>query len=486
MTLAELAAACQAKARGPLGTRVDAITHRSDLVRPGVVFAALAGQKCDGLTFVAEAVDRGAAAILADRDPGSGIPWLLSERPRRSMALAAWALAGHPERRLCLVGITGTNGKSTVADLVSRIAAAAGEKTGVFGTLGHTLPGRQVAASHTTPEATDLAPLLAELEDLGGTVAVMEISSHALRQERVAGLPLRVGVWTNLTRDHLDYHHDMEDYFQAKRSMEELLALTPPGRRVINADDPFMARLLMTSCPGDLTFGLAPGRAVTATAIEYSFRGTRFSLVAPGVDLPVTLSLIGRHNLYNALAAAATALALEWPTEAVVAGLESATPLPGRLEPVDAGTRFPVLVDYAHTPDALEQVLTALRAVGSQRLLVVFGCGGDRDPGKRRPMGEVVGRLADVPIVTSDNPRSEDPEAIIAQVMDGVRASGNQRALAIADRREAIGAALAMADDHCLLLVAGKGHEQRQIFADRAVPFDDRQVIREQLRGRRR
>jgi UDP-N-acetylmuramoyl-L-alanyl-D-glutamate--2,6-diaminopimelate ligase len=485
VTAAQLAAACGATVRGDGSVGVAGLTHRSSAVRPGFVFAALPGQRHHGLEYLAEARERGAAAVLSDRDPGQGITWLASAAPRRAAALAAWALADHPERRLRLVGVTGTNGKTTVVDLVARIATAAGERVGTFGTLAYALPDRSERAARTTPEAPDLAPLLAELAAGGGTLAVMEVSSHALMLERVAGLPFDVAVWTNLTRDHLDFHGSLDEYFAAKRRLADHLRYDPPGRRVIAADDPTIARLLDEPLPGDLAFGLAGRSTVTARDPRFSVSGTTFALVTPAGEVPVDLPLVGRHNLRNALAAAGVAVALELPLAAIAAGLAGAAPVPGRLEPVPIGGGLPVFVDYAHTPDALEQVLTALREVSDRRLVVVFGCGGDRDPGKRAPMGEVVGRLADVPIVTSDNPRSEDPLAIIAAVMAGVRASGNARALTIPDRREAIAAALAVADDHSLVVIAGKGHETEQIFADRTVPFDDREVVRELARRRR-
>jgi len=479
VTLAELAATCGASLRGA-SVEATGITHVAQAVESGWVFAALPGARHHGIEFAAVAQERGAVAVLSDRDPGPQAVWLAASNPRRATALAAWALAGHPERRLRMVGITGTNGKSTVADLVGRIAGAAGVPNGVFGTIAHTLPGRSERAVRTTPEATDLAPLLAELADGGGQVAIMEVSSHALSLERVHGLEFDVAIWTNLTRDHLDFHHDLEGYFAAKQRLADLLRREPPGRRVIGVDDPYIARLAASPRPGDITFGLGHGCTVTATETSPSLEGTTFILRAPLGDAPARLPLVGVHNLRNALAAVACAVALGWNFDVIVRGLEGAEPLPGRLEPVAAGTHFPVFVDYAHTPDALEQVLLALREVGEERrLVVVFGCGGDRDPGKRAPMGEVVGRLADVPIITSDNPRSEDPQAIIDAVLGGVRASGNLRALAIPDRREAIGAALSLADERCLVLVAGKGHETEQIFADRSVPFDDRAVIRE-------
>ncbi len=482
--LTAVAAEIGARLRGD-DADVDGVTIRDSDVRPGWIFAALPGLRHHGIEFAGRAAARGAAAILSDRDPGRELPWLHAPEPREATARAAWLLAGHPEHRLRLVGVTGTNGKTTVCDLVGRIAAAAGEPAGVFGTLAYALPGRRVAATRTTPEATDLAPLLRELVDGGGRLAALEISSHALALGRVAALPVDVAVWTNLSRDHLDYHADMDAYFAAKRGLESHLRRDPPGRRVVNADDPFMARLLDEPRAGDVPFGLGTKARVTADDVRLSTSGTRFLLRTPAGDAPVALPLVGRHNLANALAAAAAGHALGWPASVIAAGLAAAQPLPGRLEPVDTGTPYPVFVDYAHTPDALEKVLTSLREVTDRKLIVVFGCGGDRDRGKRPLMGAVVARLADVPIVTSDNPRTEEPEAIIAAVLEGVRSAGNIRALAIADRREAIAAALSVADSASLVLIAGKGHETEQVFADRTVPFDDAATARELAHRRR-
>jgi len=482
--LDELATACGSRLRGDATAEAEGITHVARSVVPGWVFAALPGQRHHGLEFVAEARERGAVAVLSDRDPGPQTSWLHSDTPRAAMAHAAWALAGTPQRSLRLVGVTGTNGKSTVTNLIGSVAAAAGETPGTFGTVVHSLPTRTVPTSRTTPEATDLAPLLKELVDSGGTVAVLEVSSHAIALDRVTGLPFDVAVWTNLTRDHLDFHGDLEAYFATKRRLEALLRDDPPGRRVIAADDPYMARLLTPARPGDLAFGLAPGADVSADRLQLDEKGSSFRLLTPAGSQPVRLRLLGRHNVRNALAAAAAAIALDWPLGAIADGLGAAEPLPGRLEPVQVATGFPVLVDYAHTPDALEQMLLAVREVSGRRLVVVFGCGGDKDRGKRGPMGEIAGRLADVPIVTSDNPRSEDPQVIVDAVMDGVRASGNPRALAIADRREAIAAALAVANADSIVVIAGKGHETEQIFADRTVAFDDREVVRELARRR--
>lgn len=484
MTLSELAAACGAKVRGDGSVPVVGITHRAQDAAPGLVFAALPGQRYHGLDFLTEALARGAAAVLSDRDPGASCPWLASAHPRHATALAAWALAGYPQRRLRLVGVTGTNGKSTVVDLTARIATAAGLVSGSFTTIAYTLPHRSVDATNTTPEATVLAPLLAELADHGGEFAAVEISSHALALDRVAGLELDVAVWTNVSRDHLDFHRTMDEYVAAKLSLEKYLRSEPRGHRVVHGNDPLLAPLRSRPRRGDLTFGLDSGNHVTAKITSQSLQGSQFTLVTPVGDAEIIFPLIGLHNVLNALAAAAAALALGLSLPAIQAGLCAARPLPGRLELVST-TPCPILVDYAHTPDALAKVLGALREITDRRMIVVFGAGGDKDQGKRGPMGETVGRLADVPIVTSDNPRSEDPQAIIAAIMEGVRRSGNPRALPVPDRREAIAAALAMADARCLVLIAGKGHETTQIFANQSIPFDDRQVARELARRRR-
>ncbi|HPW56598.1 MAG TPA: UDP-N-acetylmuramoyl-L-alanyl-D-glutamate--2,6-diaminopimelate ligase [Thermoanaerobaculaceae bacterium] len=483
MKAGDLAARCGCTLRGA-DVELRGVTHRAQSTAPGFVFAALPGQRHHGSEFLAEALARGAVAVLSDRDPGPGVPWLVAANPRRALARAAWELAGRPHERLQMVGVTGTNGKSTVCDLVACIARAAGQQPGVFGTLGFRLPTRAEPTTHTTLEASELAPLLAELADNGGTVAALEVSSAGLVMERVAGLEFDVAVWTNLTRDHLDLHRDMETYFAAKARLQDLLRADPPGRRVIGVDDPFMARLAAAPRPGDVRFGFGPDANLTAVAIEADILGLRFTLETPTGRAPVSMRLVGRHNLANGLAAAGVGLALDWPLEAIAAGLGQARPLPGRLEPVDVGGRRSVFVDYAHTPDALEKVLMALRELRPTRLIVVFGCGGDKDPGKRPLMGEIAGALADVPIVTSDNPRSEDPSAIIDAVLVGVRRSANPHVLAIPDRREAIVAALAMAGEGDAVLIAGKGHETEQIFADHRTPFDDREVAREA--GRRR
>lgn len=479
MTLGELAAACGARLHGSAEMQVSGITHRAQEVQPGFLFAALPGQRHHGLEFAQEALARGAVAILSDRKPQVPVTWLATEEPRKATALASWALAGYPHRHLTMVGVTGTNGKSTVCDLTVRIMHEAGRRVGLFGTLGYRLPHRQLPPDRTTPEAPHLAPLLAKLVAAGGDTVVMEVSSHALALERVAGLTFDVAVWTNFTQDHLDFHQTMEAYFATKAKLFELLRAEPPGVRVLGADDPALAPLCQRLAAGDLTFGLSPQALVRAEEVVLSLEGSRFTLVTPAGRVPVTLPLLGTHNVLNALAAAAVALALGVELPIIARALGSAKPLPGRLEPVPLGAPFSVFVDYAHTPDALEKVLVTLRQLTRGRLIVVFGCGGDRDPGKRPLMGQVVARLADVPIVTSDNPRSEDPGAIIAQILQGMEGTPNPKTLVLPDRRDAIAAALKLAEPGSVVLLAGKGHEQVQIFADRTIPFSDRQVALE-------
>jgi len=470
---------------GDSSVRVKGISHDSRRVGRGEVFAALPGRRAHGAEFLDQALARGAAAVLSSRKRprGMAVPWIRSSRPRRLMALAAWALAGDPQRDLVMVGITGTNGKSTTAHLTSLILGAAKIPTAFAGTLGFTLPsGAAVPSERTTPEATDLAPLLRQTVAEGGRAAVMEVSSHALMEDRLAGLTFQVAAWTNLSRDHLDYHGDMERYFLAKRRLfDEHLA--PEGRRVLPVEDPWGARLLDEARPGDVAWGLGHGD-VSARDVTGDLDGSRFVLAVGAESVPVHLPLVGIHNLRNALAAAASAHAAGAGVAAIRTGLQSSMPLPGRLERMPTRLPFPIFVDYAHTPDGLRSVLQGLRRLTDRKLIVVFGAGGDRDTGKRGPMGFAVGELADVAVVTSDNPRSEDPAQIAAAVAEGVRTGGGEP-IVILDRRAAIEHALASADGRSLVLVAGKGHETTQTIGDRVVHFSDQEVIRELAGGGR-
>jgi len=457
---------------------VRGITHDSRSVRPGSMFAAIPGERAHGVTFVDQAVAAGAAAVLSDRRRPEriSIPWIKVKQVRPAMARAAWILAGNPQHKMRMIGVTGTNGKSTTAHLISTILNAAGHPTVFVGTLGVMLPdGTEIASERTTPEATDLAPVLARALKAGAKNVAMEVSSHALCQDRVAGLEFDVAVWTNLTRDHLDYHGDMESYFDAKRHLfTEHLA--PGGRRVLPVDDPWGARLLDDQREGDISWGLDRG-AVCARMVMSDLDGSRFDLRLPETELAVRLPLVGVHNLRNGLAAAAAASAAGLGPKAIRRGLKRARPLSGRLERITTKLPFPVFVDFAHTPEGLRSVLQALDRITDRRLIVVFGAGGDRDRGKRGPMGYAVGELADVQIVTSDNPRSEAPLVIAETVADGVRAAGAEP-LVVLDRREAIRTALEMADERSLVLVAGKGHEAFQAIGDEKTPFSDQDVVR--------
>jgi UDP-N-acetylmuramoyl-L-alanyl-D-glutamate--2,6-diaminopimelate ligase len=468
----------EGKLAGDGSADVKGISHDSRRIRPGWVFAAIPGEQVHGVKFVDEAVAAGAAAVLSDRGRPKRIevPWIKVKQPRKAMARAAWILAGNPQKKLGMIGVTGTNGKSTTAHLISLILNASGHPTVFVGTLGAVLPdGTEIAIERTTPEATDLAQILRQALKAGAENVAMEVSSHALCQDRVAGLEFDVAVWTNLTRDHLDYHGDMESYFEAKRRLfSEHLAAS--GRRVLPVDDPWGARLLDEQCHGDISWGLDRG-AVCARTVISDLEGSRFNLRLPETELAVRLPLIGVHNLRNGLAAAAAASAAGLGPRAIRRGLKKARPLSGRLERITTKLPFPIFVDFAHTPEGLRSVLQALDRITDRRLIVVFGAGGERDIGKRGPMGYAVGELADVPLVTSDNPRSEDPAVIAEAVADGVRAAGAEP-LVVLDRREAIRTALEMADERSLVLVAGKGHEAFQTIGDDATPFSDQDVVR--------
>jgi UDP-N-acetylmuramoyl-L-alanyl-D-glutamate--2,6-diaminopimelate ligase len=461
---------------------VKGITHDSRAVGPGYIFAALPGTRAHGIDYLKQAIELGALAVLTDRRPRSTVdlPWIRTKNPRPLMARAAWILAGNPQKKLRMVAVTGTNGKSTTAHLISLLMTSAGMPAAFIGTLGARLPGGdEIASERTTPEATDLAPLLKRALREGAVAVAMEASSHAIIQNRLAGLAFDLAVWTNLTRDHLDYHLDMESYFEAKRRLfTEHLA--PGGRRVLPVDDPWGARLLDDPRDGDVSWGLDRG-SVCARDVVSDLDGSRFVLRVPDEEIPVRLPLVGVHNLRNALAAAAAAHAAGLGASAISRGLDRAVPLSGRMERIAVDLPFPVFVDYAHTPEGLRSVLQALRRITDRKLIVVFGAGGDRDQGKRGPMGFAVGEAADRAIVTSDNPRSEDPEKIAGAVADGVRATGAEPLL-ILDRRQAIAAALECADDKSLVLVAGKGHEAFQTVGNDTIPFSDQEVVRAEAR----
>jgi UDP-N-acetylmuramoyl-L-alanyl-D-glutamate--2,6-diaminopimelate ligase len=460
----------------PTDPDIRGVTHDSRAVEPGDLYVALVGQRFDGRDFARDAMARGAVAVVVD------------ER-RALLAPLAAAVYGHPDRELILAGVTGTNGKSTVATLLAAILGAAGLPAGFVGTLGYRFGTQTFPGGHTTPEASDLYRTLRRMRDAGARAVAMEVSSHALdpAMGRVAGVRFDVGVFTNLTRDHLDYHPDMESYFAAKRRLFD--QLKPGARAVVNVDDPW-GRRLAAELPGALTFSAGGvGGDVEATESKLDAAGTHATVRTPRGTLRFSSPLLGTYNLANLLAAAAAAEALGLPHEAVVRAFAAQRPIPGRMEPVEHGQPFPVFVDYAHTDAALDAALRSAREVAGAgghpgKVAVVFGCGGDRDRGKRPLMGRVAGELADLPIATSDNPRSEDPLAILAAVEEGLKASGNASYRLVPDRREAIRQAISSADPGWVVLVAGKGHEREQIVGDRKLPFSDFDEIEKALEER--
>src|SRR5881628_2606282 len=470
-----LAALPEKRVIGEPPRSVSSIASDSRRVEPGGCFVAVPGFKQDGRHFIPDAVRRGAAVVVTEGEPLSGLPvaQVLVPSVRASLARLAGAFYGHPSRQLTLVGVTGTNGKTTTSYLIDALLRARGLATGVIGTIQYVLGDETRPASQTTPEALDLQSMLAHMRDHGVRGVAMEVSSHALALARADGLAFDVAVFTNLTQDHLDFHGTLERYRLAKRRLFELLAESPKPTRtaVVNADDPVGATMVSGLDVAALTFGLGASARVRAVEHASSLEGIRMTVETPRGRVGLTSPLIGEHNVMNLLGAVATGLAL---------GLAAVGAVPGRFEQVRAGQPFLVIVDYAHTPDALERVLTTARKLTRRRLGVVFGCGGDRDRGKRPIMGAIAARLCDRVWVSSDNPRSERPEAIIDEIVAGVRRAGTaaSRYATEPDRAAAIGEALAWAEPGDTVVIAGKGHETYQIIGADVLPFDDRDVAR--------
>jgi UDP-N-acetylmuramoyl-L-alanyl-D-glutamate--2,6-diaminopimelate ligase len=462
---------------------VGSVRYDSRQVAAGDVFVAMPGAKADGHDFISRAIASGAAAIVSDRPAPAGTPtsvaWVTVENPRRALALLAARRAGNPAQMMTLAAVTGTNGKTTTAMLLEALLAARHGKAGFLGTVAYRTGRRELPAPRTTPEAPEVQELLSEMVASGVAAAAIEVSSHALALDRVAGCLFDLAVFTNLTRDHLDFHGDMESYYQAKK---RLFAMRKPGAAaVVNRDDAFGRRLAWEIAPPIVTYSVSgrPDADVRAAAARCDLDGTTLAVEHAGGRFTVASQLLGRFNVENLLAAAAAGLALQMPFERIATALASVRRVPGRLEPVEAGQPFTILVDYAHTEDALERLLAAVRELSDRKIVLVFGCGGDRDRGKRAPMGEIAGRMADIPIATSDNPRSEDPEAILSEVAKGLVASGATKYLKIADRREAIRTAIGLANSGVVVVIAGKGHETTQVIGDEELPFDDRTVAAE-------
>lgn len=472
---------------GSANPEITSLAYDSRCVSAGSLFICIRGEKFDGHAFIGAAVENGAVAVLADAPQrvealGLGIPVVLVPDTRPVLALLANRFFDHPSRKLNLVGITGTKGKTTTTYLIESIIRSSGQSAGIIGTLGARINGEEVHLDRTTPESIDLQELLARMVSEGVTSAAMEVSSHALVIGRTEGCEYNVGVFTNLTHDHLDFHHTFDEYLEAKMILFNTYPrkTNKPFTAVINIDDPRGEKVRAGSLGKILTYGIRNEADITASNIDAGATGASFDVTSPAGRCRIDLNIGGIFNVYNALAAFGAAFALGIGIEQIKAGLEALGSVPGRFEAVDCGQDFGVIVDFAHTPDSLENILRSARELTSKRLIVVFGCGGDRDRTKRPEMGEIGTRMADVCIVTSDNPRSEDPQAIVDEILVGTT-GGKATIVAITDRREAILRALSIADPGDLVVVAGKGHETYQIFRDRTIHFDDREIVREAL-----
>lgn len=481
---------------------VSGVAYDSRKVRPAALFVGLRGQYADGSTFAGHAIASGAIAVVSEQAPpaATAVPWVRVQDARLTLARLAAGFYGHPSRAMQVVGITGTNGKTTTAYLVRDVLEAGGLRCGLLGTVQYRIGSEVREASRTTPEAVDLQQMLRDMADAGCRACAMEVSSHALALRRADQTRFAAGVFTNLTRDHLDFHQDLDRYFAAKRRLFDLL---PPGApAILNADDPRVAALA-TERPVAITYGISQTADLRPVSLPDSLMALSFDVRTPAGILAIRSRLAGLFNVYNLLAAAATGVGLGLPLPAIEAGLAALTDVPGRFQVVSsAGDDIAVIVDYAHTDDALKNLLEAARPLAAARLITVFGCGGDRDRTKRPLMGAVAARLSDLVILTSDNPRSEDPDLIIDEIERGIApAPDRTRATAgappsvrdragtpwlrVTDRRAAIARAIGDAGTGDLVVIAGKGHEQSQVLRDRVLPFDDVAVAREELSRRR-
>jgi len=474
MKLKDLVRGLAVQGETALDLEISGLAHDSRRAGPGDLFVGWQGVRYDGRDFLAAVAAQGAAAALvaAPAPEDAPLPCLTASDPHALLAPLAARLFDHPDRELLMVGVTGTNGKSTVSTLTADILSEAGHPAGLIGTLGYHFADLKVEGGRTTPEADELFSILRSMRAAGAAAVAMEVSSHSLALGRVAEVSFDVTVFTNLTRDHLDFHHDLENYFLSKRRLFQ--QLKPRARGVIGVDDPY-GRRLWQEWPASVTFSAEHDSLADVRPREVSLdlEGIRGSLVTPRGVLAFESPLLGQYNLKNVLAAVGVGEALRLPQDAIARALAERQPLTGRMQPVERGQDFPVLVDYAHTDAALRAALLSLSQLSPRKIALVFGCGGDRDRGKRPLMGKVAGELADLPILTSDNPRNEDPAEIIAEVEEGLKRSGNRSYRVVPDRREAIRRAISVAGPEWAVLVAGKGHEAVQIVGDEELPFSD-------------
>jgi UDP-N-acetylmuramoyl-L-alanyl-D-glutamate--2,6-diaminopimelate ligase len=490
MTLAELVTPLEILDRpARLEVEITALTDDSRRVEPGSLFVAVKGERVDGHAYLREAVAAGAAALVVEdaaQAPRS-LPVIRVSNSRRAVGLLASRFYRNPSGGLGMVGVTGTNGKTTVTYLCKAVLEAAGRRVGLIGTVAYEIGRERVSASHTTPGAIELQSLLARMRDAGLDSVVMEVSSHALALDRTAGCEFDVAIFTNLTQDHLDFHGTMEEYFKAKLRLFTGLnaSVKPhPKRAIVNVDDP-RGHLVCGASPVPVwTYSVERESDIRAEDVSLSLSGTSFTAATPAGRFPVSSRLVGEHNVYNVLAAIGVGLHEGLAPETIREGIRSVTNVPGRFERVEAGQDFTVIVDYAHTDDALVRLLSTAQALKTGRIITVFGCGGDRDRGKRPKMGRAAAERSDLLILTSDNPRTEDPLAILREIEAGVRQAAEPRVryLIIPDRRAAIEAAMSAARTGDMVVIAGKGHEDYQIVGSVKSPFDDRHVAREAIR----
>jgi UDP-N-acetylmuramoyl-L-alanyl-D-glutamate--2,6-diaminopimelate ligase len=465
---------------------ISSVVYNSREAAPGSLFVAIRGETVDGNHYIPDAIARGACAIVSELPPAAAPPevgWVQVQSARKALALIAANFYGRPAERLQLVAVTGTNGKTTTCFLIDSILAAAGRTGGLFGTVFHRTPAQTRPASNTTPESLELQKFLAEVVPAGGTYAVLEASSHALAHERLWGCRFAAAIFTNLTRDHLDFHQTFENYFAAKRRLFEGTGAGVPAAGIVNVDDPYSVQLGGLAAQ-TITYGLAKEAQVTTKHFSLSPSGLDFVAQTPVGPIEIHSPLVGRINVYNLLAAIAAGIALQVPRPAIESGIRSLQNVPGRFERVDLGQPFLVVVDYAHTDDALRNLIATARELNAGgRIITLFGCGGNRDRSKRPLMGEAAGRLSDVVVLSSDNPRNEDPLYIINDALVGLQRTP-ATVLVEPDRQRAIGLAMDQARSGDVVLLAGKGHETTQILKQGSIPFDDREVAREALRAR--
>lgn len=482
-------------AHGDLDREITGLTDDSRRVSPGGLFVAVKGTQSDGHRYLSQAVSAGAGALVVEagcvpagaRD-SLGVPVVEVRDSRHVLGVLASRFHGDPSQRLKMIGVTGTNGKTTTTYLCKSVLEAGGARVGLVGTVAYLIGNERIEATHTTPGAVELQGLFRRMVDAASDAAVMEVSSHALALDRTAGCEFGTAVFTNLTQDHLDFHVDMETYFQAKLRL--FAGLGSGSRAIVNVDDPYGARVAEATRARVWSYAIDRPADLRAEDVRVSLDGVRFTARTPAGAAAIRSPLVGRHNVYNILAAVGVGLEQEIALPSITTGIAALTNVPGRFERVEAGQLFTVVVDYAHTEDALFRLLTTAEAVKTGRIITVFGCGGDRDRGKRPKMGRVGAVYSDVVVVTSDNPRTEDPEAIVREVIPGVQAglreAGRGRYVVRVDRRAAIEEAVRTAQPGDLVLIAGKGHENYQVIGKDKHPFDDRVVAREAIEALKR